>query len=171
MPRTIVMWTRNSQIPLNSVLVGQPVSTSRASPQRRSGHALAVIILKAVLDTTLSDGTSEMQGARSCALGSRVAHVSYLPGLQNLSAPDLPCRRHGRQSSVRHPARFAAAPFASSVVPERPLRAAGAHDQAHGDARDHALRVRAPVLTPAGFALSNPHFSNLLKQLFFSGGV
>jgi hypothetical protein len=25
--------------------------------------------------------------------------------------------------------------------------------------------------TPAGFALSNPHFRNLLQQLFFSGGV
>jgi hypothetical protein len=56
-------------------------------------------------------------------------------------------------------------------VPERSLRAAGAHDQAHGDARDHALRVRAPVLTPAGFALSNPHFSNLLQQLFSSRRV
>jgi hypothetical protein len=36
---------------------------------------------------------------------------------------------------------------------------------------NHALRVRAPVLTPASLALSNPHFSNLLQQLFLKESV
>jgi hypothetical protein len=30
---------------------------------------------------------------------------------------------------------------------------------------------RGAVRAPGGFALSNPHFSNLLQQLFFSGRV
>ena len=50
-------------------------------------------------------------------------------------------------NAIRRPARYAAVETGSvakmPVLPQGPLRAAGAHDQADGDARDHAVSVGA----------------------------